>query len=326
MSYSEPDDYINDNVLNQAMIDYINKIKDIENSNAKPPEPTELKVSTRSSYSEISAYVNMVNLINFLVKKIYNEKVLMNGEGGLLLGVKMKKFIYSSLEKHVNEIKKKRKKKKKKKEVGKNYFLRPFYICLYVGEDDEIKKVVYDDENENYFYDLDLDMGLDRKYMVKSNNIDEIITYVENENIGNVYKDCPVYEKKEGDRLLKKYIEYRKSDWEYVNKGLDLINSKKREHFYNSCTIILKPDIDRRPVNVKLFCNGQITITGGLQNKDGMDAVNILLDYLINDKNNYLNNEELDDETYERFTKNKKSPTQQKFQSNFPLNQNATST
>ena len=26
MSYSEPDDYIDDSVLNQAMIDYINKI------------------------------------------------------------------------------------------------------------------------------------------------------------------------------------------------------------------------------------------------------------------------------------------------------------
>ena len=32
MSYNELDDYIDDNILNQAMIDYIKKIKEIENS------------------------------------------------------------------------------------------------------------------------------------------------------------------------------------------------------------------------------------------------------------------------------------------------------
>ena len=306
MSYSEPDDYIDDSVLNQAMIDYINKIKEMQNSNAKPPEPTELRVSTRSSKGEISAYVNMVNLINFLVKQIYEEKIDNKEGDNLLLGVKMKKFIYSSLEKDVKEIKKKRKKKKKKKEVGKNYFLRPFYVCIYVNGEGNLKKVVYDESKENFFYELDLDLGLDKKYSLMSANIEGILTYVDNEEIGNVYKDCPVNEGGERDRLLKKYIEYRKSDWEYINKGLELLNSEKREHFYNSCTIILKPDMERRPVNVKLFCNGQITITGGLQNKDGMDAVNRLLGYLKTDNNNFLNNEELDDETYERFTNNKK--------------------
>ena len=95
MSYNELDDYIDDNILNQAMIDYIKKIKEIENSNAKPPQPTELKVSTRSSKAEISAYINMINLINFLVKKIYEDI----NEKGLLQGVKMKKFIYSRLPK-----------------------------------------------------------------------------------------------------------------------------------------------------------------------------------------------------------------------------------
>jgi hypothetical protein len=304
MSYSEPDDYIDDSVLNKAMIDYINKIKKMQNSNEKPPEPTELRVSTRSSKGEISAYVNMVNLINFLVKKIYEENIGINGDDNLLLGVKMKKFIYSSLEKDVKEIKKKRKKKKKKKEVGKNYFLRSFYVCIYVNREGDLKRVIYDESKENYFYDLDLDVSLDKKYSAMS--MDGIPTFIDNDGIGNVYKDCPVNEEFERDRLLKKYIEYRKSDWEYINNGLELLNSEKREHFYNSCTIILKPDKERRPVNVKLFCNGQITITGGLQNKDGMDAVNRLLGYLRNDNKNFLNNEELDDETYERFTKNKK--------------------
>ena len=56
----------------------------------------------------------MINLIRFLVKKIFED----TEKKGLLEGVKMKKFIYSRLPKHLKMIMKK--KKKKKKDIGKN--------------------------------------------------------------------------------------------------------------------------------------------------------------------------------------------------------------
>lgn len=303
MSYNELDDYIDDNILNQAMIDYIKKIKEIENSNEKPPEPTELKVSTRSSKAEISAYINMINLINFLVKKINED----TEKKGLLEGVKMKKFIYSRLPKHLKIIKKK--KKKNKKEVGINYYLRPFYCCIYIDTNNNFKRVVYDDSKRDFFYDLELDLDMERKYLdnEKKNGIKKNIdTYVDNEKLKNVFKNCDLYDNNKYDKLLKKYIEYNNSDLSYIEEGLSLLTNNKREHFYNSCTIIIKPDEERRPVNIKLFANGQITITGGLNNKDGQDAVISLLKIINVDKNNFLDNDKLDEETMIRFSKNKK--------------------
>lgn len=300
MSYNELDDYIDDNILNQAMVDYIKKIKEIENSNEKPPEPTELKVSTRSSKAEISAYINMINLINFLVKKINED----TEKKGLLEGVKMKKFIYSRLPKHLKMIMKK--KKKKKKDVGKNYYLCPFFYCVYIDKDNNFKRVVYDDSKSKFFYNLELDLDMAEKYSDNELLNGNFKTYVDNEKLKNVFKDCELYDNNQDDILLRKFMEYKRADWAYIEKGLSLLTNNKREHFYNSCTIIIKPDKERRPVNVKLFANGQITITGGLENKDGQDAVISLLKIINVDKNNFLDNNKLDEATMLRFTKNKK--------------------
>ena len=83
----------------------------------------------------------------------------------LILGVKMKKFIYSRLPKDLKEITKKKKKKKKKKDKGKNYYLRPLYNCIYIDNDNNLKRVVYDDSKCEYFYDLELDLDMEKKYL-----------------------------------------------------------------------------------------------------------------------------------------------------------------
>ena len=58
---------------------------------------------------------------------------------------------------------------------------------------------------------------------------------------------------------------------------LDDLKKNTRGHFYNQCSVTIKPDKDRRPVNIKLFTNGSISMTGCLYNEDGIDAVNVLL-------------------------------------------------
>jgi TATA-box binding protein (TBP) (component of TFIID and TFIIIB) len=55
---------------------------------------------------------------------------------------------------------------------------------------------------------------------------------------------------------------------------------KQYEHMYNSCSIIIKPAPHIKAVNLKLFCNGQISITGSLQRDDGYKAAEILLEEL----------------------------------------------
>jgi len=61
---------------------------------------------------------------------------------------------------------------------------------------------------------------------------------------------------------------------------LATLKDKKRSHFYNQCSIIIKPDQERRPINVKLFTNGSITLTGCLNDCDGYDAIKVLIEEL----------------------------------------------
>ncbi len=52
---------------------------------------------------------------------------------------------------------------------------------------------------------------------------------------------------------------------------------KEYEHMYNSCSIIIKPAPHIKAVNLKLFCNGQMSITGSLEREDGLKAAELLL-------------------------------------------------
>jgi TATA-box binding protein (TBP) (component of TFIID and TFIIIB) len=52
---------------------------------------------------------------------------------------------------------------------------------------------------------------------------------------------------------------------------------KEMEHFYNSCSIIVKPYLGGKSLNIKLFNNGNITLTGSEFEMDGYYAVQQLL-------------------------------------------------
>ena len=53
---------------------------------------------------------------------------------------------------------------------------------------------------------------------------------------------------------------------------------KENEYFYNSCSIIVKADSDTKCVNIKLFNNGKITLTGSKKEHDGYYATKVLLE------------------------------------------------
>jgi hypothetical protein len=57
-------------------------------------------------------------------------------------------------------------------------------------------------------------------------------------------------------------------------------NKKDNENFYNSCSIIVKGEKERKCVNIKLFNNGQITLTGAKYEPDGLKACEFLLSEL----------------------------------------------
>lgn len=57
---------------------------------------------------------------------------------------------------------------------------------------------------------------------------------------------------------------------------------KDNENFYNSCSIIVKADLSTKCVNIKLFNNGNITLTGSKKEFDGFNATCVLLEEMKN--------------------------------------------
>ncbi len=64
---------------------------------------------------------------------------------------------------------------------------------------------------------------------------------------------------------------------------------KDNEHFYNSCSVIIKPNKNIKCINVKLFNNGRITLTGSKEESDGYKACCVLLDELKKEEGIFLN-------------------------------------
>jgi len=59
---------------------------------------------------------------------------------------------------------------------------------------------------------------------------------------------------------------------------------KDNEYFYNSCSIIVKAALDIKCVNIKLFNNGKITLTGSKYETDGYYASKVLLEEMKKNK------------------------------------------
>lgn len=90
-----------------------------------------------------------------------------------------------------------------------------------------------------------------------------------------------------------------------IEEELELLKGVSRDHFYNSCTIIIKLS-DIKHVNIKLFSNGNISMTGCKENSDGSDVVNILLNEMKKNKECFINTDILTEEELTKYKKSKK--------------------
>jgi TATA-box binding protein (TBP) (component of TFIID and TFIIIB) len=72
---------------------------------------------------------------------------------------------------------------------------------------------------------------------------------------------------------------------------------KDNENFYNSCSIIVKGALNIKCVNIKLFNNGKITLTGSKEEFDGYKSCVVLLEEMKKNKNIFLNIGENDIDT-----------------------------
>jgi hypothetical protein len=77
---------------------------------------------------------------------------------------------------------------------------------------------------------------------------------------------------------------------------------KENEDFYNSCSFIVKASKDIKPVNIKLFNNGKITLTGSKDETDGLYSSCILLNELKKEIKIFPDLIQLDEISTEKFT------------------------
>ena len=162
--------------FDEKVINFIEMLNNKKNI-GKVPEPTKLRISTRSATCSLSCQVDLIKLCKIVTKNIVNNILLKKNEKFLIKGICMKNLVLVSMKKH-------------------------------------------------------------KKFKMSNINVENY------------------------EEILSK-----------LDNGV-------REHFYNQCTIIVKPDETRRPVNIKLFSNGSVSMTGCLYNEDGYDAVGVLIDEL----------------------------------------------
>ena len=132
------------------------------------------------------------------------------------------------------------------------------------------------------------------KNIILGNNPNYLITGINIDNI--IIRFDESYMKK----YKKPYISYMNTviDHNYIEDVLQILSTidllennslkkhgrqkdkKDNEYFYNSCSIIVKPSINEKCVNIKLFNNGKITLTGCKKELDGYYASCILLEEL----------------------------------------------
>ena len=72
---------------------------------------------------------------------------------------------------------------------------------------------------------------------------------------------------------------------------------KDGEHFYNSCSVIVKPNKHSKCINIKFFNNGRITLTGSKEGDDGLNACQAFLEEMKKEKSIFMDMD--DDEIQE---------------------------
>ena len=106
---------------------------------------------------------------------------------------------------------------------------------------------------------------------------------IENKILNNHDKNYPILGISMGNIQLNTHANNKRKK-KKLNSIEDIIktNSKNKSNFFNQCTIIIRPDINSRPVNLKLFKNGSSSMTGCFNEFDGYNAMKILLKELYN--------------------------------------------
>ncbi len=278
-----------DDYLDEMDMEVIDFIKNLDNIDEKP-EPSAYRISTHTSNAIIKneAYPNcelMIDInyvIKHLTEKIIHENFLNRIENPVFQGIIVHNNDCSMIIRFDDDM------HRKVKYV-------PNTVCM--------KKVIKDDgknksyENTEYFDEFDIEGTKERlkdflehysfkfvqknhKHKMDQKKKDEQIEF-EKKNIVTTYNIYTGVVNTQNEAKETKEIQM------IDEKSIKDENKEKKmfknddDYMYNSCSIIVKPSKDIKAVNVRLFSDSAMTITGGLRETDGYYAAQALLNEFI---------------------------------------------
>ncbi len=286
------DDYLDD--MDLEIIDFIKNLDNIE----EKPLPTPYRISTHTSnatvknpnYPNCELMIDITFLIKHLIEKIINDNFLNPIENPIFQGIvinnnecsmniRFDDDMYRKVRYYPNTVSiKKVINNENKYTKNKDYETTEYFDEHNIEETREKLKDFI--QNCSFtFVQKNSKEKKDEKKKCDINDYDKqsvITTY--NIYTGNIIENKETKETKE--------IEIIENEEELLkDKRKKKISDKEAEYMYNSCSIIIKPSKEIKAVNVRLFSDTAMTITGGLNQNDGYIAAKALLNEIINHGN-----------------------------------------
>lgn len=278
------DDYLDE--MDLEVIDFIKNLDNIE----QKPEPSQYRISTHTSNATIKneAYPNselMIDinyLIKYLTEKIIHDNFLTPIENPIFQGIVVHNNDCSMIIRFDDDMYRKVKYIPNTVSIRQiiNKETKEYETIEYFNENNiEETKEKLKDFIENYsfkFVQKNHKHKMDEKKKDDQEAFDKkniVTTY-------NIYTGETNQNQNQNQKKESKEIEIIDEKELKDTKGKKILKVDD-DYMYNSCSIIIKPSKDIKAVNVRLFSDSAMTITGGLHETDGYYAAQELLNEFV---------------------------------------------
>ncbi len=282
-TYIQTEDIDENDYLDDTDYEVIQFIKNLEKQNLnEKPEPSEYRVATHTTTCymgnkdvlDAELYIDITAIIRHLTYKIIDENFLHPVENPKFQGI---------VTDHINirfddDMFRKKKYKPNSILIGKNVNGKITFEEYFDENDLEGTRQKLTEFLNQYTFEFIQKNGRQKREKKKQDEKDDY----EKKNVITTYNIHDLAENEKKMDVVSSSIEVVDeakviSEKASEKGGKSSAESKEYEHMYNSCSIIIKPTPEIKAVNVSLFSNSQMTISGSKMQYDGLEAAKVLL-------------------------------------------------
>ncbi len=275
-----------DDYLDEMDLEVIDFIKNLDNIQQKP-KPSQYRISTHTSNAIIKnenhpnceLMIDINYLIKYLTEKIIYDNFLNPIENPVFQGIVVHNNDCSMIIRFDDDMYKKVKYLPNTVSIRRitNKETKEYETTEYFDEENiEVTKEKLKEFIENYSFKF---VQKNHKHKMDEKKKDEQEEF-DKKNIVTTYN---IYTGQINNNQKKESKEIEVIDEnEQKDKKIKKVIKNDDDYMYNSCSIIIKPSKDIKAVNVRLFSDSAMTITGGLHENDGYYAAEELLKEFVN--------------------------------------------